>query len=164
MSKYATTSSLEIIMLGTSFDTATTALMNKMIIHAENECDKYISKRYDVSAYIALTLTSIPPLLTSLTETLSEGYYFMRNSRGGGKDSVEYGKMLVKQAQENLMLIANRKLDLLDTAGNPVNEFANASFRLVSNTTNYSQTINEDDELKWTQDGDKLDDIESGRL
>jgi hypothetical protein len=134
-----------------------------MIVHAENECDKYISKRYDVSAYVAASLTSIPPLLTSLTETLAEGYYFLRNSRGGGKDSVAYGKELIKQAQDNLLLIANRKLDLLDVAGNPVDEFANASFRLVSSTTNYTPTFNEDDELNWKQDEDKLDDIDSER-
>jgi hypothetical protein len=150
-------------MVGTEFDTATTALMGKMITHAENECDKYISKRYDVSAYVALTLTSIPPLLTSLTETLAEGYYFMRNSRGGGKDSVAYGQALIKQAQENLKLISDRKLDLLDTAGDPVDEFANASFRLVSTTNNYTPTFNEDDELEWKIDQDKLDAIDSER-
>lgn len=147
-------------MVGTEFDTATSALMSKMITHAENECNKYISKRYDVAAF---TTTSIPPLLVSLSETLAEGYYFLRNSRGGGKDSVAYGKELIKQAQDNLKLIADRKLDLLDSTGAPVDEFANASFRLVSSTTNYASTFNEDDELDWKIDEDKLDDIDSER-
>ena len=160
MGLYATTTSLETIMVGTSFDTATTALMGKMITHAENECNKYLSKRYDVGAF---TSTSIPPLLTSLTETMAEGYYFLRNSRGGGKDSVAYGKELLAQAKENLKLIADRKLDLLDVNGDPVDEFANASFRLISSTSDYTPTFNEDDELNWKQDEDKLDDIDSER-
>lgn len=147
-------------MIGTTFDTSTTTLMGKMITHAENEVNKYISKRYDVSNF---TTTSIPPLLTSITETLSEGYYFLRNSRGGGKDSVAYGNLLIKEAKENLLLLANRKLDLLDLNNDPVAEFADASFKVKSSTTNYSSTFDEDDELKWKIDQDKLDDIDSGR-
>ncbi len=162
MSKYSTTTSLEIIMVGTTFDTATTALMNKMITRAENEVDKYLSKRYDIGVYLSMSLTALPPLLTSLTEDLAEGYYFMRNSRGG-KESVAYGQVLVDEAKSNLQLILERKADLLDASGDPVAEAANASYRLLSNTTNYSQTINEDDELRWKQDQDKLDDIDSGR-
>lgn len=160
MGLYATTTSLETIMIGTTFDTATTALMSKMITHGENEINKYISKRYDVGAF---TSTSIPPLLTSLNETLAEGYYFLRNSRGGGEDSVKYGKELIKQAQSNLQLIADRSLDLLDTNGDPVAEFANASYQILSSSSNYAPTFNEDDELSWKIDDDKLDDIDSER-
>lgn len=147
-------------MIGTTFDTATTALMSKMITHSENEVDKYISKRYDVGNF---TTTSIPPLLTSITETLAEGYYFLRNSRGGGKDSVTYGNLLIKEAKENLLLLANRKLDLLDSNDDPVAEFADASYKIKSSTTNYSTTFDEDDELAWSIDENKLDDIDSGR-
>jgi hypothetical protein len=131
-----------------------------MITHSENEVNKYISKRYDVSNF---TTTSMPPLLTSITETLAEGYYFLRNSRGGGKDSVAYGNLLIKEAKENLLLLANRKLDLLDSNNDPVAEFADASYKIKSSTTNYSTTIDEDDELSWKTDADKLDDIYSGR-
>lgn len=147
-------------MIGTTFDTATTSLMSKMITHAENEVNKYISKRYDVGNF---TTTSMPPLLTSITETLAEGYYFLRNSRGGGKDSVAYGNLLIKEAKENLLLLANRKLDLLDTNSDPVAEFADASYKIKSSTTNYATTINEDDELLWKINQSKLDDIKSGR-
>jgi hypothetical protein len=150
-------------MVGTSFDTATTALMNKMIVRAENEVDKYLSKRYDIGNYLAMSLTALPPLLTSLTEDLAEGYYFYRNSRGGGKDSVAYGKELIEGAQANLQLLLERKADLLDVNGDPVAEFANASYQLKSSTRNYPQTTNEDDELLWKQSSDKLDDIESER-
>lgn len=163
MSKYATTTSLELIMVGTAFDSATTSLINKMIIHSENEVDTYLSKRYDIGNYLSMSLSALPPLLTSLTETLAEGYYYLRNSRGGGKDSVASASLLITEAKENLALIRDRKLDLLDVNGDPVAEFANASFKLVSTTTNYPTTINEDDELKWKQSSDKLSDIESER-
>lgn len=160
MGTYATTTSLQTIMVGTEFDTQTTNLMSKMITHAENEVNKYLSKRYDVGSF---TTTSMPPLVTSLTETLAEGYYFLRNSRGGGKDSVAYGKELIKQAQENLAMIADRKLDLLDSNGDVVAEAATASFQILSSTSNYSPTFNEDDELSWKIDEDKLDEIDSDR-
>ena len=42
MGKYATTTSLEVLMVGTTFDTATTSLASKLITHAENEVNKYI--------------------------------------------------------------------------------------------------------------------------
>lgn len=147
-------------MIGTTFDTATTSLMGKMITHSENEVNKYISKRYDVGNF---TTTSIPPLITSITETLAEGYYFLRNSRGGGKDSVAYGNLLIKEAKENLLMLSNRTLDLLDTNDDPVAEFADASYKIKSSTTNYATTFDEDDELAWSIDEDKLDDIDSGR-
>lgn len=160
MGTYATTTSLQTIMVGTDFDTQTTSLMTKMITHAENEVNKYLSKRYDVGAF---TSTSIPPLVTSITETLAEGYYFLRNSRGGGKDSVAYGKELISQAKDNLELLAERKLDLLDANGDVVAEFADASFQVLSTTTDYAPTFNEDDELNWEEDEDKLDYIDSER-
>ena len=147
-------------MIGTTFDAATTSLMGKMITHSENEVNKYISKRYDVSNF---TTTSMPPLLTSITETLAEGYYFLRNSRGGGKDSVAYGNLLIKEAKENLLLLANRKLDLLDSNNDPVAEFADASYKIKSSTTNYATTFDEDDDLAWSIDENKLSDIDSGR-
>lgn len=160
MGLYATTTSLADIMVGTTFDTLTSTLMGKMITHGENEINKFISKRYDVGAF---TSTSIPPLLTSLNETLAEGYYFLRNSRGGGEDSVKYGSLLIKQAQENLKMIANRELDLLDSSGDPVAEFANSSYKILSSSSNYAPTFNEDDELSWKVDENKLDDIDSER-
>lgn len=147
-------------MIGTTFDTATTSLMGKMITHSENEVNKYISKRYDVGNF---TTTSMPPLITSITETLAEGYYFLRNSRGGGKDSVAYGNLLIKEAKENLLMLSNRTLDLLDTNDDPVAEFADSSYKIKSSTTNYSTTFDEDSELDWKIDEDKLDDIDSGR-
>lgn len=159
MGRYATTTSLEIVMVGTTFDSLTTSLCTKMITNAENEVNKYISKRYDVSAF---TTTSMPPLLTSLTETLAEGYMYQRMARGG-KDGLAHGKALIDMALANLEKIASRELDLLSSAGTPVSEFASSSYQILSSTSDYTPTFNEDSSLDWEVDEDKLDDIEDGR-
>ncbi len=154
---YATTTSLETLMIGTTFDTATTALASKMITHAENEVNKFLSKRYDVSDF---TTTSMPPLVTSLTETLAEGYIYQRMARGG-KDSLAHGKALIDQATGNLQMIADRKLDLLGSDGEALDELTDSSFEIKSSTSDYSPTFNEDEYPE--QDQDKLDDIEDAR-
>lgn len=158
MGTYCTTTSLEILMVGTTFDTATTALISKLITHSENEVNKYLSKRYDLNS-IAI---SVPPLVTSLTETLTEGYAYQRMSRGG-KDAMKRGNELIKQAIDNLKLIADFKADLLDSTGQTIADDVNATGRVLCNTKDYSTTFNEDSELKWEIDSDKLDDIESER-
>lgn len=159
MGSYATTTSLAILMVGTTFDTLTTNLATKLITHAENEVNKYLSKRYDIESF---TTTSMPPLVTSLTETLTEGYMYQRMSRGG-KEGMARGKALIDQAIENLKLIADYKEDLLGTDGNPVADMSNTAYRVLSNTSTYTPTFNEDDELNWEVDQDKLDDIDSER-
>lgn len=147
-------------MIGTDFDTATTSLCTKMITHAENEVNKYLSKRYDISAFN--TSTSIPPLVTSLTETLAEGYTYQRMSRGG-KEWRDRGLELVKMALENLKLISEYKLDLINSSGSVITDMSNTAFRCLSSTDSYPTTFNEDDELNWKVDSTKLDDIESER-
>lgn len=146
-------------MIGTDFDTATTSLCSKMITHAENEVNKYLSKRYDISSF---TSTSIPPLVTSLTETLAEGYSYQRMSRGN-KEWRDRGRELVKMALENLKLISEYKLDLVDSSGNVLTDMSNTAFRCLSSTDSYPTTFNEDSELNWKIDTTKLDDIESER-
>lgn len=160
MGTYATTSSLAILMVGTKFDTATTALADRLITHAENEVDKYLSKRYDLELFN--TSTSVPPLVTSLCETLAEGYMYQRMSRGG-KESIKRGKELIDQVTKNLELIAEYKLDLVDTTGTVIDDMSNTAYRVMSNTDTYHSTFNEDDPLNWEIDQDKLDDIEEER-
>lgn len=160
MGLYCTSTSLQTLMIGTTFDSITTALASKMITHAENEINKYLSKRYDLTSFS--TSTSIPPLVTSLAETLSEGYMYQRMSRGG-KDSMARGKELIDQAINNLKLIADYKLDLVGSSGSPIDDMPNTAYRVLCNTKDYSTTFNEDDELEWAVDQDKLDDIESDR-
>lgn len=161
MGIYATSTSLQILMIGTEFDTATTSLCSKLIDHAENEVNKYISKRYDIGTFYTTT-ASVPPILTSLTETLTEGYMYQRMSRGG-KDAMSRGKMLIDQALLNLKLIAEYKADLTDADGDVISDSANSAFQVLSTTSDYSNTFNEDDPLNWEVDPDKLDDISTER-
>lgn len=147
-------------MVGTDFDTATTSLATKLITHSENEINKWISKRYDLTQFN--TSTSIPPLLTSLSETLSEGYMYQRMSRGS-KEWMARGKELIDQATSNLKLISEYKLDLVNTAGSIITDMSNTAFRCLSSTDSYTTTFDEDSELSWAVDQDKLDDISSGR-
>ncbi len=161
MGVYATTSSLEILMVGTQFDTATTALCSKLITHAENEINKYLSKRYDIGSFYTSS-ASVPPMITTLAETLTEGYMYQRMSRGG-KESMGRGKSLIEPVIDNLKLIADYKADLLDANGDSINEASDSAYQVLSTTKDYAPTFNEDDELAWRIDPDKLSDIQSER-
>lgn len=161
MGLYATTTSLEILMIGTVFDTATTSLGNKLITHAENEVNKYLSKRYDISSF-NVTSTSVPPIVTSISETLATGYMYKYMSRGG-KDALERAKFFIDQAMDNLKLIAEYKLDLVDSNGDVIADSENSSYSVKSTTSDYSNTFNEDSQLDWEVDPLKLDNIKSER-
>lgn len=160
MGLYCTTTSLQTIMVGTTFDTVTTSLAGKLITHAENEVNKWISKRYDIGNFN--TSTAIPPLLTSLAETLAEGYMVQRMGRGG-KESLAHSKMLIEQATNNLKMISEYKLDLIDSSGDVVQDMSQTSYRVMSSTSEYSDTFGEDDPMNWAVDQDKLDDIDADR-
>lgn len=129
-----------------------------MITNAENEVNKYLSKRYSIAALQA----AVPPLVTSLTETLTEGYMYQRMSRGG-KEGLAHGKALIEPVINNLLMISTYKADLVNSVGATIADSASNSFELLSSTNTYSNTFDEDSELLWEVDQDKLDDIESGR-
>ncbi len=159
MGVYTTTTAMEILMIGTEFDTLTTALCTKMITHAENEVNKFLSKRYDLATFAS----DVPPIVESLAETLAEGYMYMRSSRGG-KESLSRGQAMVKMALDNLKLIADYKLDVIGDDGLPIPDSVNnTAFRVLSSTTDYSPTFNEDNELNWGVDNQKLNDIADDR-
>ena len=158
---YATTTSLQVTMIGTTFDSATTSLASKCITWAENEVNKYLSKRYNVGAFFTTT-ASIPPLLTSLTEQLAEGCMYMRQSRGG-KEAMSRGQAMIKEARSNLELIMAYKADLIDSNGGVVSDASTTAYRIQSSTSDYSNTFNEDSELNWAVSSDKLDDISDER-
>lgn len=160
MGLYATTTSLETLMVGVTFDTATTSLATRLITHAENEVNKWLSKRYDVGNFN--TSTAIPPLVTSLTETLAEGYMYQRMARGG-KEALAQGKTLIDQALENLKAVSNYELDLIDSSGDVVADMSNTAYRIQSSTVDYADTFDEGDSLNWEVDPDKVDDINDGR-
>jgi hypothetical protein len=158
MGLYATTTSLYTMLVGTREDTATTALLQKTITHAQNEVNKWISKRYDVGAFND-TSTSVPPLITSLTETLAEGYYYQRNSRGS-KEGMAQAKALIDQAVANLKLISEYKLDLVDSSGDVIADMSNTAYRIQSSTSGYKDTFDEGEPLDWEVSEQKIDDIE----
>lgn len=159
---YCTTSALSTLMIGTSFDSVTTSLANQIIPMAQNKINKYLSKRYDLSADTFQTTVSIPPLVRSLCEELSEGMMYLRMSRGG-KESLTRGKELINMAMQCLEEIADYELDLADTSGSIIDDFSNTAYSVLSNTDDYTPTFAEDDPLNWVVDPDKLDDIESDR-
>lgn len=162
MGFYATTTGLAINMIGTTFDAATLALASKSITRAENEVNKYLSKRYDLTASPFNTTTTIPPLVGSLTEDLAEGYMHIRMSRGG-KDAMKRGTDMLKLALDNLDLISQYKLDLVNSSGSVVVDMSQTAYRVLCSTSGYTTTFDEDSDLDWVVDPDKLDDIDSER-
>jgi len=158
MGVYCTTTSLQVLMVGTRFDSATSLLADKLIVHAENEVNKWLSKRYEIESLVPI----VPPLVTSLTETLAEGYMYQRMARGG-KEGLAQGKTLIDQALANLKLISEYKLDLVDTSGNVITDMSNTAYRVLSNQEQYQPTFNEDDGLNWEVDPQKLSDISDER-
>ena len=161
MGTYATTTTLQTVMIGSTFDTATTSLASQMILDAEAEVNKYLSQRYDVGGSPFNTATTIPPIVKSCTVWLSNGYMWEQMSRGN--DTNPRAERLIKRAIDNLQMIADYKLNVLDSSGAAVTDKSSASYRVQCSTSDYSNTFNEDDELNWRIDSDKLTDIESGR-
>jgi hypothetical protein len=160
MGLYATTTAIATYLIGTTMDTATTSLVTKCITNAENEVDKYISERYDVSIWTASG--DVPPLVTTWTEKLSLSEYYQFASRGS-KDSLARGAQFRKQVIDNLTMIKEYKCNLVDSSGDDIAERTNNSYRVRSNTTSYTPTFDEGTPLQWTTDPDKLDDIQGAK-
>lgn len=163
MGTYCTTTSLSTIMVGTTFDTATTSLAGQCITWAETEIRKKLSKRYDVSgSNLALTTTStIPPVITTICEWLSTGYLYDNMSRGS-KESHSRAERLIKRAMMNLEELMNDEVDLVLEDGSTVSDKSNR-LDVLENSSDYTRTFDEDDVLSWKVDPDKLDDIRDER-
>ena len=161
MSTFATTTSLDVLMVGTTFDTATTVLCSALIIDAENEIRKRLSKRYDVSSAAFQTSTSVPPIVTTLCEWLTIGYMYENLSRGG-KDAYARADRFLDKAHKNMDDILDYKANIADSTGAAISE-STESLPMFSNTKDYADTFAEDSPLDWAVDGDKLDDIKDGR-
>lgn len=159
MGTYATTSSYDVILVGTTLDTATTSVISKCITWAENEINKKLAKRYDVSAWSTAALT--PPMVTSMCEQLALGYFYDNNSRGG-KEGGARADRLIKRVMANLDELAMGKLELVNSSGSIITARGTAK-GVLSSTSDYSATFAEDDPLTWAVDPDKLDDISDGR-
>lgn len=163
MGRYMTTTTLDLVMVGVNFSaTDMSTLASKAVGQAEAEVDKYLSKRYDLSAATFQTSTSIPPIVTQLAERIAEGYMWQWMSRGA-KDVVKKGQDLVTEAKENLADIRDYKMDVVDSTGAVVADSSTTPYRVQCNTSDYTPTFAEDDETKWKVDADKLEDIASDR-
>lgn len=148
-------------MIGTVFDTATTNLASVCITDAENELRKHLCKRYDFTAAPFNTTTSIPPMLTTLTETLAIGYMYENMSRGS-KEGYARADRYIDRVMENVQALLDGDAQLTDSSGNLVEEI-DGDWGIRENTSSYSPTFNEDDPMDWKVDQDKLDDIEDDR-
>lgn len=162
---YSTNTTIFTNMVGVTNDTSSAALVNNMIKEAEAEINKWVSKRYDISAYQTTTASTTtggaPPLLQAWCNRLSEGYAWIRLSRGSD-ERIAIGKELVEDVKECLKALANNEVDLVDVSGALLTELDNP-MPVLSNTNDRFSTFDEDDPLNWTVDPDKLDDINSGR-
>ncbi len=162
MGTFCTTTALDTLMIGVTFDTATTALASKAITWSENQIRKALSKRYAISGDAFQTSTSTPPLLTDICEQLSEGYVYWRNSQGG-EESGKRGQLMIKDARLCLESIRDYKADLFDSTGSIIVDISLGSYQVLSTTDGYIETFAEDGQLDWTVDGNKLDDISDDR-
>ena len=156
MGNYCTTTSLDTLMVGVSFDTATSALADKCITWAEDEINKKLAKRFDVSTWT----TTTPPLVISLCEQLSQGYMHQQLSRGG-VESMTRGQTYIDRVTDNLNMLAENKLQLVDSTGSAITRLSGLG--VMSNTKDYTPTFAEDSELNWSVDTDKLADISDSR-
>ncbi len=157
MGVYATTTSLDTLMVGVNFDTATSSLATKCITWSENEIDKKLCERYDVTDF----KTTVPPIITSLCEQLSMGYLYRQLSRGG-KESLNRGDTLIKGVMDNLNALADNKFSIVNTTGSVISSRTDRK-TVLSSTNDYYPTFAEDDPLNWKVDSDKLSDIENDR-
>ncbi len=149
-------------MVGVTFDNKTISLSKNCIKEAENEINKWVSKRYNITSYLTTTAySSLPPLLQTWNDRLAEGYMWVRLSRGS-KESISRGKELIKDVKDCLMALADNEIDLFDSSGSIVSELENPQ-QVLSNTEDYHTTFDEDDPLNWSIDKDKVDDIISDR-
>lgn len=160
MGTYCTTTSLETLWGGTSFD-GLTALASEMIDQAEGEINKYLSQRYDISSAPFQTSTTIPPAIQNICKWYSIGYLYEATARGS-KDSFARADRYLKKAEKNLMDIINYDANLLDSSGAEVADDAD-DLQILSSTSDYAPTFNEDSPLNWEVDPDKVSDIESER-
>lgn len=162
MGTFCTTTSLDTLMPGISFDTATTALGTKCIEWSENWIKSKLSRRYDVSA-LPFTVATTTSMLTSMGEQLAMGYLYKQISRGS-KESITRGNELIGDVQDTVMKIADYECELLNaTNGSTVVSDRAGRVEIISSASSYHTTFDEDSPLNWKPDEDKITAIASDR-
>ena len=162
MGTFATFTSLDTIIPGVQIDTTTGQSLASICINwAENKVKAKLSRRYDVSNWS--TSTAVPPQITSITEMIACGHLFKQISRGA-PESITRGNEIMQDGIDQLMQLANMECDLVNTAGSLINERTDSTREeVISSTTGYHTTFDEDSPLNWVIDPDKVSDIDSGR-
>ena len=159
MGTFATTTSLQTLLPGVTFDTATTSLCSMCITWAESFIRTNLARRYDMSSSPFNTSTSIPTHITSITERMAMGYYFKNSSRGS-KESITRGDALINEARTEVLSIAKGETDLVDTSYAVITERRAGVYESFSA---YHTTFDEDDPIDWGVSDDKLTAISDGR-
>lgn len=147
-------------MAGTVNNSATVSLASACIYDAENEIKKHLSKRYDFSVAPFLTTTTIPPIVTTMTETLAIGYVYENMARGS-KEGYARADRYIQRVMDNIASLLAGEAQLTDSSGDLITEI-DGDWTVYSTDT-YTPTFNEDDPSQWAPDDDKLDDIDSDR-
>lgn len=142
-----------------SSDTATAQIISDSIEDAENEINKYLGERYDVSLWS--TLTSTPPIVKTICKWYAAGLAVEACSRGG-KEAMKRSEILINRATKNLEKLESGALTIIDSTGSAVVK-DNDPMQVYSNTEDYSNTFNEDDSLKWCISRQKKLDIADER-
>lgn len=163
MGTYCTYTGYQAKMIGTDFDNDVTLdLAEACQEDAEAEINKYIAGLYDTSGSPFNTSTSIPPIIRTICEWFSMGYMYEGNALGG-KDSYNRADRYLDRARKNLEKITSGDLKLTDTTGSIIPERDNGYYEIHDSSSEYYNTFNEDDPLKWSVDPDKLEDIANER-
>lgn len=162
MGTFCTTTALEVLMPGITFDSITTSLAVKCVSWSESWIKSCLSKRFDVSASPFTVYTSTSQL-TNICEEMAVGHLHRLMSRGA-KESLTRGNEMVKSAQEQCQKICDYGADLMDAAGTGAVANKSTAQQVMHSATDYHSTFDEDDPINWSIDVDKESDISDGRL
>lgn len=160
MGSYVSTTSFSMMLPGflkgntTTSDTEGTAFMSRQVDLAEGKVNAAIASRYDITGFSA-----IPPLLSKLTEDIAI-YNILKKSGYRANNRNEYTDDF-RSAEETLKALTDGEMQLTYTNGSMVTSLA--SSRLLSNTKDYHDIFNLDDETNWDVDSTRLDDISDTR-
>ncbi len=161
MGTFATTTSIQVMMVGTVFDSVTTSLVAECLSQAENEIKKQLSKRYDISTAYFTDSAQTPPQVQTMAKRLTIGYAYEAMARGS-KEGFARADRYIKQVMENLCQLREGEVQLFDAAGILIEETP-TEWQVQHTGDNYAPTFNEDDPKNWKVDRDKLEDIDGER-
>ena len=161
------TSTLQLLpMLPQSFGSSgyslTVTRLGNHITRADNIINGKISKRYDISQFND-TLTSAPPMLATISQDISS-YYTLRGAFSSDNQNVLEWTDKFQDALAILDEIRDGKIDLVNTSGSVIEERSSTTTDYIeSNTESYQAFFDEDSELNWKVDVDKLNSIRDKR-